>query len=1766
MAHARQPQPQGLGSPHILASPPGVAAPINAINYTPKTGEVHQPGAMAPVHELNYSLMPQGTVGDRPQGMGNGNQGMGAGVGPVGQSPVIPGQEHITGRYSPGASMATGSQSPGQPPLRQSPYSTGPGPRSAPTGPASAAFGNRSSMRGTAQGWGMGNEMGAGAQGDTDQYGDPTDPSDISDLNAYVNSLGLLDTSDSSAGGDGGVQSSPSGAPSSDPSATAPVQAPAGWTHPDTSTMAVGDYVWYTSPDGKTRRPLGYITGIDPATSQRRVTQVPLADQQAILQAEGTPDPTKGTPHYQNIRNPDTNQNEIWLMNPDGTPNHVIGLSSSQPTAKAAPKPPANVGDVKRLGNSNMVFKKDASGNWVYDPELSAQYAAQSGNKASSTVSASVAAAAIRAKSAAATAKIWSVQTDPSTGGLIGVNLNDPTGSSGVVKLTGVDPTHGLYNAGGTILKLSDDGTTATPIYTAPPNWTTTTIAGETIAYDPQDPTKRISLGSDPTYLPQAAATLEQTKTNTQSIMQAVLNGQITAESARETLMENVQKMLHPPVEFSGGNYIMRPGSGDLILNYGSVQGGPQRGSQTITGQPVDPDAQKIADQVNAFFTDYDKRQASLNSNFDQRVAAQDKNAPSPYGQTQAAQPKPADASQANVSQAVAQSQQNTLPAGQAGVPGQDPRFQDAAQPPHNVTTAMGDIAHYDAGGMLSGITYLNTAPPHYGEPGYPGSEGYDDSLSVGVEATDGTGDTTDSGIGDYGGIGMGQESFDGRGLMPRTGRGSTGVGWNPKQGAGHMSNYWQPKGYGTGGESGMGAGGVYVRSPDGSMHWDETKADPNPNGGSVIDSSSGKAIPGANSQSGPTGPGGTGPPGSQARAAHIQELAQNPTFASGTSGQLNMMSGASPAQLAGASYAQATGGQGYQGYPGGSTVGNTLANATNPWVNPQISPMNIVNNQVSPFNTQPLLTPSAMNVKTALGQSPNSLPVTQPGQRTPAQLGIGGGQEAYGAGQGSMDPILQRAMQRRQQMGMGSGQGPLPTPGGAGPVQPGGPAGPQPGWTPPVPQGDVAGIGHRFGQAMDQGEPQHSGVDLQATEGTPTVSPVDGMVERVEQNPQGLGLTVIIRGKDGSEHRLGHLSHTDAYPGMLVSQGQDLQSKVGSTGNTTGSHLHWGVRDPSGQPVDPTGALPPGMQNMPPVPGTQMMGPPGGNGGAAQAGGGMPPGMGNGQDTYPKGLASDGNELPGAGADLSSTVPMQGQGIGSQSPDYQRGYQDGVASSKSPGTPPLFVPSMQQPIPSMADDQQQQQGDPGQMGGGAEDDPGDEPEWINPGGWDPLEVQRQGPVRGSNPQRMPRIPRVMPGQDIHNSTMQPGDYGDEYDVAKNLPPQVQFGHTGGWTPRDPLTDELQGFTPGLWRRMRRGDVDPGNLGTGQDSADTRWDLYEAKDTQGFMGPGAGTEMGAGATVAGVDPATQENNDTSVQIATMNNQEALAAATMQYNVATAQVNANIAAENNRHAEALSQLQQNFAFHQDEVALQQEQDAETQRHNQAIEGLQAQQTQMQQTLEQMKEASAVQIETMQEGAQIKLQQGQQAFQDWQARQQDRMSILSSALNNPWLQQLAGMAPAPGVTGGVTGGMNLANLIQSVLQPYDPNAPGGQGGGPQMFTSGAPQIQTPTWSQWQGWSPFQMAAYRTNIEALGPGVWNQVQSGLESGFSAQGGSPNVTQMQAAAATPEQSAGQQMTANAFGQTVPEWQQNQQKQWSQSQAPKVQSAMTSTPQGLAA
>jgi len=281
------------------------------------------------------------------------------------------------------------------------------------------------------------------------------------------------------------------------------------------------------------------------------------------------------------------------------------------------------------------------------------------------------------------------------------------------------------------------------------------------------------------------------------------------------------------------------------------------------------------------------------------------------------------------------------------------------------------------------------------------------------------------------------------------------------------------------------------------------------------------------------------------------------------------------------------------------------------------------------------------------------------------------------------------------------------------------------------------------------------------------------------------------------------------------------------------------------------------------------------------------------------------------------------------------------------------------------------------------------------------------------------------------------------------------------------------------------------------------------------------------------------------------------------------------AENNRHNEALAKIQQDYQFHQDDVLLKQQEDAENVRHNQAAEQIQRDQIASNERIEQMREAHEVQIQQMQEGNAIYLQQGQQAFQSWTDGQSQRMQILGSALNNPWLQQLSGMSPTPGSqTGTVVGGQNLANLIQQILQPYNPSGygaqnapsimgiqgstaggPGGPAGGgqPAMFTSGGVLGGNPNWQQWQQMTPFQKAAYRTDIEALGPGVWNQMSSALGNQYQGQGGTPNVTAMQAAGANPADQAGMSMTGELFGQSPTSFWQGQQRLWSGAQAANV-------------
>lgn len=125
-------------------------------------------------------------------------------------------------------------------------------------------------------------------------------------------------------------------------------------------------------------------------------------------------------------------------------------------------------------------------------------------------------------------------------------------------------------------------------------------------------------------------------------------------------------------------------------------------------------------------------------------------------------------------------------------------------------------------------------------------------------------------------------------------------------------------------------------------------------------------------------------------------------------------------------------------------------------------------------------------------------------------------------------------------------------------------------GWVPPVPPEAVVGTGHRFGEPVSM-EGIHKGLDFQAYEGTPAVSPVSGTVVAVENDPSGLGIQVVIRDdRTGEEHRLSHLLEASVKVGDRVRPGQEV-GKVGSTGaGSTGPHLDYRIQTKDGAYINP--------------------------------------------------------------------------------------------------------------------------------------------------------------------------------------------------------------------------------------------------------------------------------------------------------------------------------------------------------------------------------------------------------------------------------------------------------------------------------------------------------------------------------------------------------------------------------------------------------------------
>ncbi len=99
-----------------------------------------------------------------------------------------------------------------------------------------------------------------------------------------------------------------------------------------------------------------------------------------------------------------------------------------------------------------------------------------------------------------------------------------------------------------------------------------------------------------------------------------------------------------------------------------------------------------------------------------------------------------------------------------------------------------------------------------------------------------------------------------------------------------------------------------------------------------------------------------------------------------------------------------------------------------------------------------------------------------------------------------------------------------------------------------------------------------HSAIDIGAWAGTPVTAADRGGVIRAGWSDGGYGNFVVIDHKIDYLTLYGHLSDILVSEGEVVAQGQ-LIGHVGSTGNSTGPHLHFEIRD-FGRRVDPLGLL----------------------------------------------------------------------------------------------------------------------------------------------------------------------------------------------------------------------------------------------------------------------------------------------------------------------------------------------------------------------------------------------------------------------------------------------------------------------------------------------------------------------------------------------------------------------------------------------------------------
>jgi murein DD-endopeptidase MepM/ murein hydrolase activator NlpD len=106
------------------------------------------------------------------------------------------------------------------------------------------------------------------------------------------------------------------------------------------------------------------------------------------------------------------------------------------------------------------------------------------------------------------------------------------------------------------------------------------------------------------------------------------------------------------------------------------------------------------------------------------------------------------------------------------------------------------------------------------------------------------------------------------------------------------------------------------------------------------------------------------------------------------------------------------------------------------------------------------------------------------------------------------------------------------------------------------------SGYGWRWGRL-------HQGIDIAAPIGTPILAAASGKVISAGWDSGGYGNLIKIQHLDGSVTVYGHISKIMVTSGQQIVQGQQI-AEMGSTGRSTGSHLHFEIRPQGDFAVNP--------------------------------------------------------------------------------------------------------------------------------------------------------------------------------------------------------------------------------------------------------------------------------------------------------------------------------------------------------------------------------------------------------------------------------------------------------------------------------------------------------------------------------------------------------------------------------------------------------------------